>query len=484
MKIHFLKLLSLFGLVFITFHLQAQDTIPEQNRPSKKQKGDFIDHNYKPLTLKLSDDGTKFIRFLFWNQLWARVTENNPGTLDIAGNPQSTSLDIGIRRARILAYAEVSPRFMILSHLGINNQTFANGGVPGGGATGNPGNLPVAVEPETGVGTAIGISAKKPQLFFHDIWTEFKVTDALYLGTGLHYWNGISRMTSHSTLNFMAVDAPIFNWPLIELTDQFARQFGFYAKGKLGKIDYRLALNKPFAIGAGGRYDEANSRPVAGNVLNDNWATQGYINYQFLDQENNKLPYFVGSYLGTKSVFNIGAGWHHHPQATNSRTASGAIQTHDMTLFGLDTFLDLPLNTASGTALTSYVVYYHYDFGPNYMRNIGIMNVGFGAGSSQNGPGNAQPTIGTGKIFYTQNGLLLPKSWLGENGRLQAFGALTHKNFEYFEEGSWQYDLGMNYYINSHQAKITLQYSQRPLFENFRQHGSAGEFILQTQIFL
>ncbi|SNS10615.1 short chain amide porin [Belliella buryatensis] len=483
MKHHFAWLIGMFLMIFSFRISYAQDTIPETVL-AKQKAGDFIDHTYKPLTLKLSDDGSKYIRFLFWNQMWARVTENNPGTLDVSGNPQATSTDIGIRRARVLAYAEISPRFLILSHWGINNQTFTNGGVPGGGLTGNPGGIPVAVDPTTGQGTAAGMSAKKPQLFFHDIWTEFKVVSELYVGMGLHYWNGISRMTSHSTLNFMAIDAPIFNWPLIELTDQFARQFGFYAKGQVGKWDYRLALNKPFSIGTGGRFDEANNRPVAANVINDNWATQGYIAYQFLEKENNKLPFFVGSYLGTKKVFNIGGGWHYHPEATNSRNGAGAIQNHDIKLFGLDTFLDLPLNKASGTALTTYAVFYQYDFGPNYMRNVGIMNVGFGAGTTQNGPGNAQPTIGTGSIFYTQSGFLLPKDILGDKGKLQPFGALTHKNFEFFNDSSWQYDLGMNYYINAHQAKVTLQYSQRPLFENFNRSGSAGEFILQTHIFL
>ncbi|MCH7397309.1 porin [Belliella sp. DSM 107340] len=479
--------LTMFSIVFVMVASNnstiAQNTIPSIVNMGNKA-GDFVDHTYKPLTLKLNEDGSKYIRFLFWNQMWARVTENNPGTLDVSGNPQSTSTDIGIRRARVLAYAEISPRFLILSHWGINNQTFTNGGVPGGGLTGNPGNVPVIIDPETGVGSASGMSAKKPQLFFHDIWTEFKITNELHAGMGLHYWNGISRMSSHSTLNFMAIDAPIFNWPLIELTDQFARQFGFYAKGQIAKWDYRIALNKPFSVGSGGRYEAATSRPVAANVVNDNWATQGYIAYQFLEKENNKLPFFVGSYLGSKKVFNIGAGWHHHPEATNSVTANGEIQNHDIKLFGIDTFLDLPINKASGTALTTYSVFYHYDFGPNYIRNVGIMNVGFGSGATQNGPGNSQPMIGTGKIYYNQTGFLLPKNWLGEKGRLQPFAAITHKNFEYYNEGAWQYDAGMNYYINAHQAKLTLQYSQRPIFENFNKSGNAGEFIFQTQIFL
>ncbi|MCL6258525.1 porin [Aquiflexum sp. TKW24L] len=449
------------------------------------QKDEMLfDHTYKPLLLKLSDDGSKYVRFLIWNQMWMRSTENNPGTLGVNGNPKNSSTDIGIRRARFLAYAQVSPRFLILTHFGINNQTFTGGGVPGGGATGNPGNIPVTVNPETGTGTANGMSAKKSQLFFHDIWTEFKVTEELYIGSGLHYWNGISRLSSHSTLSFMAVDAPIFNWPLIELTDQFARQFGIYAKGQIAKWDYRIALNKPFSVGMGGSFDNNRERPIAANVVNENWATQGYIAYQFLEKENNKLPFFVGSYLGTKKIFNIGGGWHHHADATSSRGSDGTVNYHDITLFGLDAFLDIPINPASGTALTSYAVFYNYNFGPNYLRNIGIMNIGFGAGTSQNGPGNAQPTIGTGNIFYSQTGFLLPKSILGDHGRLQPFGAFTYKDFDYFDESTFQYDLGINYYLNGHQAKITLQYSTRPVFENFIKSSSASEFILQTHLFL
>ncbi len=476
------------GLTLLFFSLLsgqtiAQDTLAVEYKTALEETIK-TDHSYKPLVLNLSDDGNKYIRFLFWNQIWTRINEANPGTLGVDGQPRSHTSDIGIRRARMLAYAQVSPRFLFVTHFGINNQTFTGGGVPGGGATGNPGNIPVNVNPESGQGSAIGASAKKPQLFFHDIWTEYMITKEIHVGAGLHYWNGISRLSSQSTLNFLQVDAPIFNWPLIELTDQFARQFGIYAKGQAGKWDYRLALNKPFSVGSGGNYDEPTQRPVAANIVNDNWATQGYIAYQFWEKENNKLPFFVGSYLGTKKVFNIGGGWHHHPQATSSRNADGTIQHHDIGLWSLDTFLDLPLNPTKGTALTAYAVYYSYNFGPNYIRNIGIMNVGQGPGSFQNGTGNAQPTIGTGNIFYLQTGYLLPKNLLKDKGKLQPFGTLTHKNFEYFQEASWQYDLGINYLINGHQAKITLQYSNRPLYQNYLRNGSAGEFILQTQVFL
>jgi hypothetical protein len=57
-------------------------------------------------------------------------------------------------------------------------------------------------------------------------------------------------------------------------------------------------------------------------------------------------------------------------------------------------------------------VLYDYDFGPNYLRNVGIMNIGsvdpnFAGSRAIAGPGNAQPTILV-TIWYTQAGILLP----------------------------------------------------------------------------
>ncbi len=428
-------------LVFCLVLLSFNQITFAQEETEKKE----IDHSYKPLTLKLDDSGNKYIRFLTWHQFWVRSTQNNPNSLDITGQPSDNSFDIGLRRSRVLMFAQISPRFLILTHFGLNNQTFRNGGI--NGATG-----------------------KKPQIFMHDAWTEFKVADELYLGSGLHYWNGISRMTNASTLNFLAVDAPIFNWATIELTDQFARQFGVYAKGKIGGFDYRIALNKPFA--AGGLSEELADDGVARNVLNDNLAVQGYFNYQFFDKESNKLPYFVGTYMGAKKIFNIGAGFHYHPEATGVKQAGEAeAELQNISLFAVDAFLDMPLGSGG---VTAYSAFYNYNFGDNYLRNVGIMNISTG--------GNAQPTIGTGSIFYTQAGYAFKKF---QNGtQFQPFAAYTYKNFEALNDPSSQFDIGANYFINGHHAKITLQYSQRPVYAAGNLDGSRGEIILQTHIWL
>ena len=480
-------LLSLLFLLVIGIQAIAQPTTPAAataTPPPPKP----VDHSYKPLTLKLNDDGSKYVRFIMWHQFWATATQNNPDTRDIQGNlvdgsdnaDKGWSTDLALRRSRFLAYAQISPRAMILTHWGINNQSFI------GGATAPNG-------PNTAAGTAGAPfnQGKKPQLFIHDAWTEYEVKkDKLYLGAGLIYWNGISRLTSNSTLNFMTLDAPIFNWPTIETTDQFARQFGFYAKGQLGRLDYRLSLNKPFATGSTPLAVAKNG--VAVNVVNENWATAGYVNWMFWDKESNKLPFYVGSYLGAKKVLNLGVGFYNHPGASLYKTAEARDSVYQSnTAIGADVFLDMPINKAKGTALSVLATYYNYNFGKNYIRNLGILNL-HSSGATANswaGAGNAQPTIGTGGIFYVQAGYQLPK--LKNGTAFMPYVTLTHKDFERLADPSTQYGLGLNYFVTGHNAKITLEYQTRPIYQlnaansnAIERTGYRGEVILQTHIFL
>lgn len=436
-----------------------------------------VDHSYKPMLFKLDEKGTKFIRFITWHQMWISHTENNPGTLDVNGAVQKSTNDMAIRRSRFLVQAQVSPRFMIVSHWGINNQSFINGGSAGTLGTGS---------------SASGQGGKRPQVYIHDAYTEFAVKPVkLHVGAGLHYWNGVSRFSSHSTLNFMTLDAPIFNWFNIEATDQFARQLGMYAKGQLGRLDYRLHLNKPFAFGS---LLSGVTSPAAVNIINEHWSTGGYLNYMLWDKESNVLPYFVGTYLGAKKVLNIGAGWYSQKGATASKaSASAAVQQHTQRNLGFDIYLDMPLNKKKGTALNAYSVFYHSDFGPDYLRNLGILNLhaaaqplAENAATSWAGAGNLQPMIGTGNIWYTQLGYLLPK--LKNGTAFMPYATFTYKNFDRIGKSSGQMDLGLNYFINGHNAKVTLQYSTRPVYKSVSgspvRNGSKGEMILQTQIFL
>ncbi len=440
------------------------------------------------MKFNLNAEGTRYMRFITWGQIWVRSQQNNPGSV-INGEVKNNTWDIGARRLRMITYAQISPRYLILAHVGINNQTFAGGGGFGSSGTG-----------PSGVG-------KKPQIFFHDVWNEYAVIPAkdpksgknnkynLYMGAGLHYWLGISRMTSASTLNFLAIDAPIFNWPLIEVSDQFMRQFGIYAKGKLGKLNYSVSINKPFATNNTPQFDLIKGRVATDNNGDAKASLQGYFDYQFLDQEANILPFRVGTYAGTKRVFNIGAGFYHNKDATKSADVSGRIEKHNINLLGADIFADVPFGVNSNNmAVTAYSVFYHYNFGPNYWRTLGIMNTSTGfdpampaANRTLNGPGDARMFVGTGTIFYTQAGILLPKG-KSNKCRIQPFAAYTRKKFDYLDEAGNYFDAGANFFLDGHNAKITTQYSTRPVYylrsgKNVID-GKRREWLLQLQVYL
>jgi hypothetical protein len=431
------------------------------------------------LKFNLNTEGSKYMRFIVWNQIWARSSELNPGTM-IGEQGTTKQEDIGLRRLRILAFAQISPRYMIVTHIGINNQTFINGGASGSQNTGGYG------------------AGKKPGLFFHDAWNEYAVVlpkenkpFSLSVGAGLHYYMGLSRMTMSSTLNYMTIDAPIFNWPLIENSDQFARQMGIFVKGKYNRLEYRMSINKPFATNVTPvNVTDPNVAVAVDNNNNARWSKAGYFEYQFFDKESNLLPFKVGTYLGTKKMFNIGAGFYTAPSGTKT-SVNGITERHDINLFSGDIFLDLPVgDKAKKAAITAYSVLYDYDFGPNYLRNIGIMNEGvvdntFTGTRALAGPGNLQPMVGSGTIWYTQAGYLIPNKDEKPKVRVQPFAAYTYKDFDALKKASSQFDIGTNFFLDGHHAKITAQYSTRPVYTAVDKIDSyKGEILVQLQIYL
>lgn len=412
------------------------------------------------MKVKLNDDGSKYFRFITWHQFWLHVNDNNAGSTKY-GDPLTNSTDFGLRRSRLLLMTQLDKRFLIVTHFGLNNQNAFSGGY-------------------------LGTDGKKPQLYMHDAWTEYKVWgDYLDMGFGLHYWNGISRMSSASTLNFLNLDAPIFNWATIEAIDQFARKIGIYAKGRVGALEYRLALSEPFLTNVGGAIatDVANYSPK-----NTQKVFEGYFSYNLWDKESNVLPYYVGTYLGSKKVLNIGAGFLSNPNAMWSTNTLGDTLTHNMLLLGFDVFMDLPLSDR-GDALTAYAVYYNYDFGPNNVRNIGILNTATGSNIAGSLRGNAYPTIGTGDIIYLQAGYLLPKS-SKTSMRIQPYAAFSTANFEGVKDSDGNavrvnvLDVGTNFHLAGHHAKITLNYRNRPDFTDVNNVQGRSEFVLQTMIYL
>lgn len=393
----------------------------------------------KGMRINLGDDKeeTRYIRFITWVQAWARGQE--VGGTD--GNNRSQG-DILIRRARLLTYSQLTKDVLVIFHAGINNQNFTDFRGQGDNGT----------------------------FYIHDAWAEYTWLRSelleLSTGAGLHYWNGPVRQSSASTLNFLTIDAPISNWPLFEAQDQFARQLGFYIKGKAFNklIDYRMAVNRPFNssnvldnVGAPGPNQAAFN---AGQV--NSWGTQGYVNIQLLDKESNLLPYFVGTYLGRKSVFNIGAGWNHQKNVSSSIDTDGNTVTHDLNIFGGDIFFDSPMGSG---ALTAYASAYYADFGPNVVRNIGISSV-FGTGF---------PTTGTGLVALLEAGYAIPVGFLTDEAMLQPYYRVQLGVFDALDDVSPVIEAGFNYFLHGHHAKFTLHYRARPVHTGFTINPRDGE---------
>lgn len=448
------------------------------------------------MTIKLDTSGKKYIRFLTWATVWIRHTEANPGTA-INGIAQNGWSDIGLRQFRLVIYTQLSPRYLILTDIGIDNQGFSTGGSAGRGNTGNGG---------ASFSATLG---KKPGLYMHDLWNECTVVGdvdertgahrdfSLYLGTGLHYWVGISRMTSCSSANYLALDVPLYNWPLVDESDQFARQLGIYAKGNAGRVSWRWSVNKPFTVSTPAAAFAAGA-PDSGYAVDNNqpgrWSTTGYAAWQFFDRENNLLPYTTGTYVGTAKVLNVGGGYYQDGDATTtqaSNSASSAFIRHGITIWATDVFADLPFGPVKKNwAFTGYSVYYHDDFGPGYLRNQSIMNAAVGEAAgytgklSQAGFGNLAPVTGTGHSWYSQAGLLLPRDWVRQV-RLQPFGEFSRQVFDRYGSVvfTW-WSAGGNVYLDGHHARLSFKYQTRPLVVSGRQDGSKGSFVLATQVYL
>lgn len=451
-------------------------TLTQPSSASAQGEWDSVPMLYgEGLKVTISEENDMYIRFLLWAQVWLRAMEMGPASV-VDGSTDDWQLDVMLRRVRFLTYAQLTDRVLVLMHFGINNQTFTNGGFGG--------------------------DAFRPQLFFHDVWVEFRaVKDHLFMGAGLLYWNGISRMTSASTLNFLALDAPIVNWPTIDITDQFVRQLGIYAKGEIEKFHYRVSLTRPFIRDTADFVEPDDAFETARfNAFANTWALSGYFNYDFFTKENHLLPFFVGTYLGTEKILNVGAGisWQQSAMVSCATAPTVGVcpeqdqKFDDLVLFGADFFADIPIRKS---ALATYLVYYYYDMGPDFVRNVGVGNLT--GGDSGSGPGNAYPSIGTGNHLYWQAAYMLPVRPVNRH-KITPYFTIQSSFLEALDDPAMIYELGVKYYFIGHHSSVTFNWRNRPVFgtgandltgdpvfvPSTTQEGRANDFIIQLMVYL
>ncbi|SDK41373.1 hypothetical protein SAMN05421823_102676 [Catalinimonas alkaloidigena] len=394
----------------------------------------------KEIRLHLNNDGSHYVKATFLNQTWVRYNQSNPGTT-VFGTPKAETFDIGLRRTRLQLYGQLTDRIFFYTQFGQNNFNY--------------------------------LSSRKVGAFFHDALTEYALAPGyVSVGAGLTAWSGLSRFASPSVGSILGMDAPLYQQATNDATDEFLRKLSLYAKGKAGKLDYRLALTQPMPIQTSNLFTALDSTFSNFSQRPPKKQYQGYFMYQFLDQEGNTTPYMTGSYLGTKRVFNLGAGFIAQPDAMwhRQRTGSGVGDTvsTDLRLWAVDVFYDTPLNPSAGTALTAYASFSHYDYGPGYLRMTGVMNPANGVVAHQAtlaGAGNAFPMYGTGQVYYAQVGYLTPRTWLGDDqGALQPYFALMYADYDRLQDGMAVTNLGVNWLLKGHTSKITLDWQNRPLF--------------------
>lgn len=442
------------ALLFAASNVYAQQAATEED--PGKPKGD--------LRYNLSKDGSKYIKATLLNQVWLRWNENNPGTT-VNGEPKDQSFDIGLRRTRMQLYGQLSDHAFVYFQYGLNNFNFL---------AQNSGN-------------------RKLVAFFHDALGEYKVfkkNDMLKIGAGLTITGGLSRFSQPSIGSILTTDVPVFLQATVDQTDEFARKLSVYARGQIGKFDYRVALSDPFPIQTNGVPVPTISRNATFTPNGHTKQYQGFFMYNFLDKEPNTLPYMTGTYLGDKKILNLEAGFVYQKNATWRSNTTNDTLYDNMFLWSVAAYADMPISN-NKFALSAYAGYFSTDYGYNYIRNNGIMNPANGTSNPAvfSGGGNSYPMFGTGKSIYAQIGFRLPNDLLKKNGTLQPYVSYRWSDYTRLKDAVNVFDAGVNWLINRHNAKLSLNYQLRPVFiqqtsGDIIRSSNAGSAWLQYQVSL
>ena len=371
--------------------------------------GQYASEYDSGMVVKLNESGSKNIRFILWGQTWFQDYEGH-----------NANDGFSIKRARVLAYSQINDRFMILTHFGVN------------GITDN--NL-------TPTGKSNDVS-----MFLHEMFLQYNLSKNHSIGAGLHNYGGISRLNGQGTINMLTLDNNRSSWSTLGLSDQFSNHLGIFAKGRVDKFNYRFALGDALTNTTDGNAStmlENNQVKYLGKALLDKgkYVVSGYVDYQFLDQESNFLPYRVGTYLGAKKVFNIGAGFFHHKDGLAKMT-NDVLTSESVTHLAVDAFYDTPIGQ-NNSAITAYASFQNSQMGDQYLS------------------GNI---VGDGNQFYGHVGYLIPKKI--EEGqspyrnRIQPYVGYSHRDFKALSEPAKELRIGGNWYIDGHNARISIEYQK------------------------
>lgn len=409
----------------------------------------------KPFNVvNISPDGSKYIKFGMNLQVWGRYAELNEGS-KIGTNEVSDTYDIVIRRLRLQAMGMITDNIFFHLQLGQNNINFTQNN--------GPSNAPISVMDALG---------------------EYHFNKSLHIGGGLTAWGaGTTRYSANSSSSQLTLDTPMYQ-QFINTSSTFGnRNLSIYAKGDLGKFNYRAAITNP--------YRNANNNLGLNSTLSTETPRaqySGILTYSFLDKESIEDAYHKGTYLGTKKVFNVAVGYLTQAKAMWHLTPDATVAYDDMNVLGFDVFYDSPIN-ANGAALTAYAAFNNNNYGKNYIQSVNTPNPAIGDNTLINGSGAGFIGVGTGNIYYAQLGYLFGKSDNeSKKGRFQPYAATQIADLEALDTPMTMYELGVNYYTTGTLGpKFSLNYQNRAVYDKtligaYKQSDRLGMVVLQCQV--
>lgn len=440
-------LLTFLLYMFFTIHADAQGI----GNNDKKE--------IKDLLLKLNEDGSHYLKTTLLSQIWVRYTQNNPGST-IDGYPEGETFDIGIRRLRAQIFGKISDKVFIYAQFGQNNLSYD--------------------------------SPRKQGLFIHDALAELEISpEYCSIGAGLTGWSGLSRYASPAVGSILSLDAPLYQQATNDVNDQFLRKYSVYAKGKIDRLDYRLAISKPLTLANTSAQYSSLQNYSQFSPLPTSPQYQGYIMYQLLDKESDIVPYTTGSYLGKKNILTIGCGFISQKNAVWHRENIKDTVFQNMLLLAADVYFEHTLNKELGNSINGYACYSKYDYGKNYYRNLGVMNTANGNNQINivNGAGNAFPVYGTGNTMYVQLGYLFPHNLLSTLGTLQVYSCMQYSSYDILHIPMMMLEGGINWLIDGNRSKISFNYQKRPIYSKdildiYTIIDRLGMFTMQYQIMI
>lgn len=362
-------------------------------------------------------------------QTWLRFTELNPGS-KVYETERSHLIDFSVRRYRINIEGNVDENIKYVIMLGNNNLSYWNR-------------------------ENIGVSLL-------EAYVDYQVNPHLGIGAGKHGWTGLSRYSASSSISPLVMDNEFISKPFINVYDDLLRRLGVYARGAHKKWDYLVTLSMPYYFKNNGIGSTIGEHATFSDRY-PMYQFSAYVKYQFLDKENQDNPWTSGTYLGKKNVLNIGIGNLFQPNTTWYLNGQDTVY-NNVSALAADLFYERPIK--NNRAVTFYMACFLYDFGRNFVRNIGINNPAPGITAPEyfNGGGSAFPTVGTGNIMFMQLGYLRPVDSANKM-QMQPFYMLSYGRLEALSDPVVYWNTGLSYYLNGQRSKISVRYENRPVYQ-------------------